>query len=75
MALKASSWEMFCRVMTTDSLKPLKPASARFRIARIAVAYDPGPRTASLTSASRRQGDLHVHVVAGRQRRARPGRS
>ncbi len=42
---------MFCRVITTDSLKPVKPASARFCIARIAVAYDPGPRTASLTSA------------------------
>ena len=42
---------MFCLVMTTDSLKPRNPASARFCIARIAVAYDPGPRTASFTAA------------------------
>ena len=29
---------MFCRVMTTDSLKPAEPGVGRFPIARIAVA-------------------------------------
>src|SRR6266567_582457 len=51
MALKSFSWLTFWLVTTTEILKPRKPASARWRIARSAVAYEPGPRTASLTSA------------------------
>src|SRR6266487_3684975 len=50
-ALKSSSWPAFCLVTTTEILKPLNPSRARFSIARSAVAYEPGPRTASLTSA------------------------
>jgi len=42
---------MLCRVHTTESLKPEKPAAARFSIARTAMAKEPSPRTASLTSA------------------------
>jgi hypothetical protein len=42
---------MFWRVQTTEILKPAKPASARLAMAVSAVAYEPGPRTASLTSA------------------------
>ena len=51
MALNSSSWPTFCLVTTTEILKPRKPAAARLVIARSAVAYEPGPRTASLTSA------------------------
>jgi hypothetical protein len=50
-ALKASSWGMLWRVQTTDSLKFSKPAAARFSMARTAMANEPSPRTASLTSA------------------------
>ena len=50
-ALKASSWPALCRVTTTEILNPAKPAAARLRIAASAVAYEPAPRTASLTSA------------------------
>ena len=50
-ALNSSSWSTFCRVITTEIFGWPNPASARFSNARIAVAYDPGPRTASLTSA------------------------
>ncbi len=46
-----SSWPALCRVTTTEILKPTNPASASRRIARSAVSYDPGPRTASFTSA------------------------
>ena len=49
--MKSSSWPAFCLVTTTEILKPWNPAAARFCIARSAVAYEPGPRTASLTSA------------------------
>ena len=37
-------------VITTEILKPRIPAACRFAIAAIAVSYEPGPRTASLTS-------------------------
>ena len=65
---------MFCLVITTDSLKPRKPASRRFCIARIAVSNEPGPRTASFTSRGGAvERDLHVHVVGGGQPRRRRG--
>jgi hypothetical protein len=49
-ALNSSSWSTFCRVITTLIFGLANPASARFSSARIAVAYEPGPRTTSLTS-------------------------
>ena len=51
MAWNSSSCDMFCRVITTEIRKPRNPASARLDIAASAVRYEPGPRTASLTSA------------------------
>ncbi|SLH38113.1 Uncharacterised protein [Mycobacteroides abscessus subsp. abscessus] len=51
MALNSSSWPTLWRVITTEILKFSNPAFARFSIARIAVSNEPGPRTASLTSA------------------------
>ena len=50
-ALKSSSWLTLWRVTTTEIFESVKPASARFSSARIAIANDPSPRTASLTSA------------------------
>jgi hypothetical protein len=47
--LNSSSWSTFCRVITTLIFGWLSPASARFSSARIAVAYEPGPRTWSST--------------------------
>ena len=42
---------MFSRVQTTLILASAKPASRRLASARMAVSYEPGPRTRSLTSA------------------------
>jgi hypothetical protein len=50
-ALNWSSWPAFSRVTTTETLTSFIPASARFSSARVAVAKEPVPRTASFTSA------------------------
>ena len=65
-ALKASSWDTFSRVMTTEILKPVKPASARCCIGRHrggvgALAAD-GVVDLGRGPVER---DLHVDVVAG----------
>ena len=71
-ALNSSSWSTFCRVITTEILGWPNPASARFSNARIAVSYEPGPRTKSLTCGGRPvERDLDVDVV-GRGQLRRP---
>ena len=68
MALNASSCSMFCRVQTTEILKPVKPASARFSMRRDrGVEGALAPDVVVDLGGGAVERDLHVDVVAGGQ--------